>query len=254
MINLVEDMVDDAVEFLQTNLQGKKVFVGFSGGKDSVVTARLVEMADLDHMLCYTNTGIEPPAVVKFVREKYPHCRIVRPKESFWKMIPKRNPPLFHAKWCCTSLKKEPSRKIDIKDRVMGIRAEESLRRKDYSRIEYFKRQDYTYYYPILDWKEWQVWEFIKMQNLEVPPLYHKFDRLGCVVCPCRRTKIHDMWKEEHPGYYKAFESAVRKWWDKRIGQGRTMAYDTVEEFLEDWYKGKAKWYGKQKGKGGKGE
>lgn len=252
-------MEKEAVEWLRENLEDRgKIFVGFSGGKDSIVTAKLMEMSGIDHQLVYTNTTIDPPPVLKFIKEHYPHCKWVRPKHSFWSMIPKLNPPLRFSRWCCWHIKKIPSWRIKIDHRVLGIRKEESHNRRDYKRKDlintgtyrsYYKRdQNHTHYHPILDWKEWQVWEFIKEHNLAYPELYSQFDRLGCVVCPMRYYKEHDKWKKLYPGYYKAFESACRKWHAKRLGEGKTLAYDTADEFINAWYKGHASWYkGKRK-------
>lgn len=236
----------EAIRFLKKHLKNHTVFVGFSGGKDSIVTLDLVERAGLDHVVYYNNTGIDPPEVVKFIKKHYPQCKIKRARLSFWHFVTTNNPPTFHYRWCCTKIKKAATDKLPYKHRVMGIRAEESNARKAYPRINVFEKKNHIHYYPILDWKEYEVWEYIQTRGLAYPSLYEHFDRLGCVVCPMRRKGQHDKWRALYPGYFKAFEHAVGRWYHKRKAQGRDMAHDSPEEFLEDWYKGKAIWYKKR--------
>jgi len=92
------------------------------------------------------------------------------------------------------------------------------------------------------------VWEFIKKYNLPYPKLYDEgFDRLGCIVCPFHSSKkeiIHNKYKQKWPKYFKLFEKQVGITYQKRKNQGKTMYYDTPEEFVKEWYKNSmAKWY-----------
>jgi phosphoadenosine phosphosulfate reductase len=247
----LQEHIEEAVEWLRKVIGDREVLVGFSGGKDSIVTAQLVQMAQLNHKLIYSNTTIDPPAILKFIKEHYPHCIWVRPKRGFFKLIGPKNPPLKYARWCCVELKERPTWKIPIYDRIFGIRAEESVRRTKYPRINYFEknregRPKHTQYYPILNWPEWVVWEFIEHYELAYPKLYEKFDRLGCVVCPMRREKQHEQWRKVYPNYYKAFEKAVAEWYKKRVSQGRTMAYSSPKKFCKAWYTSDVSWYAKE--------
>ncbi len=218
--------------------------VCFSGGKDSIVTESLVKMADISYALNSTLTGIDPPEMIKFIRNHYPQCTFVRPHLSFWHLITTHNPPAGTGrgiKWCCTKIKENPSNKIPIKNRILGIRKEESPARAKYGRINHIKNQ--THFYPIFDWKEWQIWEFIEKYNLPYPKLYDEgFDRIGCVVCPNHHNR-HAPYRARWPNHFKCFEKYVRIWWEKRQAQGRIMWYDTPEEFLNNWYAGKFYYY-----------
>lgn len=241
----LDTLENEAIQFLKSNIT-EKCLVGFSGGKDSIVTAYLMKLAKIDHVLCYSQTGIDPPEVVRFIKDNYPNTVIVKPKESFWISIPKNNPPLRWARWCCDKLKKNPSKHLPYKLRVMGIRAEESSNRAKYPRVNHYVKLDQLHHYPILTWPEWTVWEFIEKYSLKYPSLYEKYDRLGCVVCPLKSPNQTQQWKKDYPGYYKAFESACNKWYEKRTKQGRTLKHPSAQDFIEDWYKGKASWYEKK--------
>ena len=239
----VESMTAESIEWLNENAQAP-LLVCFSGGKDSIVTEHLVKLSGLPYSVNSTLTGIDPPEVTRFIRRQYPECTFVRPKLSFWHLLTTHNPPGDSGKgikWCCTKIKEKPSAKLPAKHRVLGIRAEESSNRANYERIS--TRGDETHYYPILYWKEWQIWEFIERHNLEYPKLYDDgFDRIGCVVCP-NHHHHHDIWRNKWPNHFSCFEKYVRRWWSKRQGQGREMWHDSPEDFLRDWYNGKYYYY-----------
>ena len=234
----------EAIDWLRENLNGKHVLVCFSGGKDSIVTEALVRMAGLSYSLNSTLTGIDPPEVTRFIRQNYLECSFVRPHQSFWHLLTTANPPGGTGrgiKWCCTKIKENPSNVIPIYQRVLGIRAEESPARAKYGMVNTIRQN--TQYYPIFNWKEWQIWEFIEKHKLPYPKLYDEgFDRIGCVICPNHHGH-HKPYQDRWPNHFKCFEKYVRIWWNKRVGQGKDMWYDTVEEFIENWYAGRFYYY-----------
>lgn len=102
MENYLEtSLVEDSLKFIADNLQDKgKIFVGFSGGKDSIVTADLMKKSGVEHQLYYSVTGIDPPEVVKFIRKNYPDCKFLRPNKTFWHSLLTKNPPAKLSRWC----------------------------------------------------------------------------------------------------------------------------------------------------------
>jgi phosphoadenosine phosphosulfate reductase len=249
----IEDLEKEAIEWVQNNLShNEEIFVGFSGGKDSICCAKLMELSGLKYKLFYSFTGIDAPEVVKFIRKNYPDCIFLKPKRTFWKELSVNVPPSLSKRWCCTSLKKEPAKQVPHIYRVLGIRAEESSRRSKYGRISYFyyEKNNQIYYHPIFYWKEWAVWEFIEKYDLSYPVLYDlEFNRIGCVVCPYHSEKQHQLQREKWPKFYDLWEKEVDKLWNKRKEQGKTMFHDNAQSFLDAWYKNSmAPWYrGKEK-------
>jgi len=243
-LDSVESVTIEAVNWLRKHLSNQHSLVRFSGGKDSIVTEHLVKISGISYSLNSTLTGIDPPEVTKFIRDNYPGCTFVRPHQSFWHLITTANPPGGTGrgiKWCCTKIKENPSDVIPIKHRIIGIRAEESPARAKYGR--YGQHKDQLFYYPIFHWKEWQIWEFIEKHGLAYPKLYDEgFDRIGCVICPNHHNR-HQPYRDRWPNHFKCFEKYVRIWWDKRVGQGKNMWYDSPEEFLENWYAGRFYYY-----------
>jgi phosphoadenosine phosphosulfate reductase len=224
-----------------------RTLVQFSGGKDSIVTLHLAKLAGLSFDASYTFTGIDPPEIVSFIRRNYPSVFILRPKHSFWHLIQTKNPPLMNMRWCCTELKKRPSWTLPHIHRIMGIRAEESPKRRAYPSIDYNRKLHHFHVYPIHHWLEWQVWEFIEEYHLPYPSLYDEgFSRIGCCICPYHSSpngKLHALYRSRYPGMFKTFEHAVSSWYFKRVAQGRTMQHTSPEAFLSDWYKGPTRWY-----------
>jgi len=233
------DTIEEAVDFIRNNVP-VGVDVGFSGGKDSIVTARLMVLSGVEHTLTYSFTGLDAPEVVRFIRKNYPTCRILVKGRTFWKDLAVHSPPSDSLRWCCTLLKKTDT------DQVQGIRAEESTRRANRKRINTHKGR--TMYYPILYWKEWQVWDFIKGHGLKYPSLYDDgFDRIGCVVCPYhseKTGKLHKKYRDRWPKYFERFAHGIKELYWKRVGQGKKMAYGSPEEFLKAWYlDDSSRWY-----------
>ena len=237
-----------AIDFIREHEPPEEgYFLGFSGGKDSVVLYDLTVKARVKFQAYYSATGIDPPELVKFIRDYYPDVIWKRPKKSFWQQLQIWKLPTRQKRWCCDFLKKTVSAKIN-KHRLLGIRREESSARAKYTNPGYNKRHRYYTYFPIFDWLEWEVWDHIESNNIRYCCLYDEgFSRLGCVICPFHSFKLHELYRERWPKYFKTFEIAARKLWDnllcvKNMRSG-AINYKTSEtdfdEFLQNWYRGK---------------
>ena len=241
MISL-QQAVDEAIAFIRENEPPEGYYVGFSGGKDSIVMLELTRMSGVKHEAYYSATGIDPPEVVRFIRKHYSEVKWLRPKMSFWQGIKLKSPPLRMQRWCCDVLKKDPGKAIPLPNRLMGIRAEESTKRAARGRIDRFRKYHQTIYKPIFGWKEWHIWEFIEANSLPYPSLYDEgFHRIGCVVCPFLFHKnesnfmIH---KTRWPGLFKTFEHACQEWWTDRSRRVPDQNHVTFEEWLKAYYRG----------------
>jgi phosphoadenosine phosphosulfate reductase len=120
-------------------------YVAFSGGKDSQCVYHLCKMAGVKFDAHYAITSVDPPELVRFIKEQYPdvECKSQhyddgkpehyypdgRPKPiTMWSLIADHIlPPTRKVRYCCASLK-EPGGAGRIV--VTGVRWAESINRK----------------------------------------------------------------------------------------------------------------------------
>ena len=241
----LRDYTTEAIAFLRENEPPEGFFVGFSGGKDSIVSLELCRIAGVKYQAFYSCTRIDPPEVVRFIRQHYPQVTWLYSKMTMWEAIQKKAPPLRMQRWCCDVLKKEPARDHPLKHRIMGIRAEESVRRASRPRIDSFLGQ--TTYKPIFLWPEWAVWEFIESRGLQYPSLYDEgFSRIGCVVCPFilssypGATRQREESMRRWPGIWNTYEHAVKKWFIAKMVEGlrSNQRHGTPESYWQAYLRG----------------
>jgi len=114
---------------------GNGYYLAFSGGKDSVVTKALMDMAGVAYDAHYRVTSVDPPELVRFIKEKYPDVIFEYPRYddgtriTMWNLIPKKlMPPTRIVRYCCSELKEDGG---DGRFTVTGVRWAESTTRKN---------------------------------------------------------------------------------------------------------------------------
>ena len=255
------DKATEAIKLLQfyeglaVEQDPRGYMVGYSGGKDSTVLARLFREAGVKHFLLHNITGIDPPELVYFKRRQFDKwsdegvmCRDSMYRESLIQTVRRHGtPPTRVMRFCCQDLKEYiiPDLRECIKS--FGVRKEESAKRaKKREEIEVAKttKRNRLFVFdsderrrqfeaccasgfreirinPITYWTDTDVWDFIHDRKADYCELYCEgFERLGCVGCPMAgdgRKAEFARW----PGLERVWRFAFAAAWEAREAAGR---------------------------------
>lgn len=193
--------------------------VAYSGGKDSDVILQLAKEAGINFRAIYRNTTIDPPGTIRHVMEM--GVEILQPKKTFFQLIEDNGLPTRFSRFCCRFLKE-----YKILDKsVIGVRKAESRKRaeryKEITACRFYgsKKEHVEAVYPILNWTNEDVAEFIDDRNIQCAPVYydeqgqfHVERRLGCLCCPLASKKKRIEQFREYPGMVKQYVRRCRKY------------------------------------------
>lgn len=271
-MSLIEYRLDGTINKVEQAIQRLRAFeppdgywVAYSGGKDSIVIKRLCEMAGVKHECHYSVTSVDPPELVRFIKEqKDVFLDIPRDADlkeiTMWNLIPRKKlPPTRVVRYCCDVLKESSGAG---RVTVTGVRWAESARRKNNRKLVHIGSRSNTIVYntdndearraveacyrtrktlvnPIIDWTDADVWEFIKTEKIPYCGLYDcGKKRLGCLGCPLSNNG--DVELREYPKYKEAYLRAF----DRMLTERKEACLDTewtVAEEVYDWlYKKKS--------------
>lgn len=236
-------------------------YVAFSGGKDSVIVADLCRRAGVKHQLEHAHTTVDYPELVYFIRNRYPHCHVIKPALSMWQLIRKNKfPPTRRIRYCCRDLKE-----IHGKGRIVvtGVRWAESRRRKNdrgvfevdenvnrkrvifrnvdndelRRMLEFCHGKRKHILNPIIDWEDAEVWKYITDRKIEICSLYHEgFKRIGCIGCPMSAMKIRVRDFARYPTYQLAYMRTFDRVVRDRIASGNPLRnFKNGAELFEFW-------------------
>ena len=234
------DKVAIAIERLKTFEPKEGYYLAFSGGKDSVVIKALADMSGVKYDAHYSNTTIDPPELIYFIRKQHKDVKIEHPEKPLLKVLETKGFPLRQARWCCALYKENGG---DGRFVMTGVRKAESNKRSKRKMVEScYKSSGKQYMNVIIDWTAREVWEFIKSRDLPYCELYDKgFKRIGCLMCPMASKRERERECEAYPGYKKAFIRSFNKLYAHR---GHLPSFDrwhNGEEMFNWWIKGSGK-------------
>lgn len=232
----LERKVERAVKLIQqAGKNGQIVEVAYSGGKDSDVILELTRIAGINYRAIYKNTTIDPPGTIAHVKAQGVEMR--RPEKTFFELVAKKGFPSRFVRFCCSELKE-----YKILERcIMGVRKSESVaRNKRYqepTKCLYYgsKKKHVEAIYPILDWSDKDVTEFILEREIKCHPLYYDESgafrvnrRLGCMCCPLAYKKRRIEEFKRYPNMVKAYLRAGQQFRETHPAASFTRRYDNI--------------------------
>lgn len=207
----LQKKVKQALRLLRSvsqNRGGQTIEVAYSGGKDSDVILQLAKESGINFRAIYKNTTIDPPGTINHAKEA--GAEILRPKKSFFQLIREHGLPTRLKRNCCSELKE-----YKVLDRcIVGVRKAESRKRAERynepTECRGTKENPWEQIYPILDWTDEDIAEFINDRGIKCHPLYydekgnfHVERRLGCMGCPLISDKRRIEFFIKHPKWFR---------------------------------------------------
>ena len=114
-------------------------YLAFSAGKDSQALYHIAELAGVKFDAHMNLTSVDPPEVIRFVKQSYPEVDLIKPKKSIYQhAIEKQILPTMRVRWCCAEYKENAGAG---RVTLIGIRHQESSRRAKRNEVEISNRK-----------------------------------------------------------------------------------------------------------------
>lgn len=233
-----KELLDKTIARFQAFEPKEEGYYGaFSGGKDSQVLYHVAKMANVKVDWHFNVTTIDPPQLLRFIRQNYPDVEWERPSMTMFQLIEKKGMlPTRIARFCCQELKDGGGKGRKV---LLGVRAEESFKRSQYTMVKVCQKNHRHLIRPLLDWRWNDVWQFLNEQNISHCELYdppYNFKRIGCIGCPMAGKKV---WREFRffPNHKRAYLNTIRK----LMNMGKFQEFDSPETYMRWWISGNNK-------------
>ncbi len=249
----------------------RRLMVSFSGGKDSTVVSSLVRRA-LGHsniLHIFGDTTLEDENTYDYVNRFRTENPLIPffdacAEHDFHELVEEMGPPSRMMRWCCTIFKAGPINNIlqSLGDQKVltfyGIRRNESAQRSRYHKTSWNDDPDrlgivigvdqeaelnavtvgakigqQATASPIIDWKEFDVWLYILLNELDFNKSYRLgYSRVGCWLCP-----LNSEWSELIGNIFFPEDSA--RWRKQLIEFAARIGKPDPEEYIDDrgWVK-----------------
>jgi phosphoadenosine phosphosulfate reductase len=245
----LEERVDRSILLLRAHQPPGGYYGCFSGGKDSCVIKHLATAADVEVHWTYNQTTIDPPELIRFIRDKHSDVRWSKPAHGnfFRRVEEKGHIPTRRIRWCCDEYKEKRCPRGEVM--LMGLRAEESPSRlRGWMEVGTHRRTNRAVVLPIRDWASDELWAYIRERGIDVCSLYDEgFHRLGCIGCPLPGRNIREKEFARWPRFERLWKRSFRRVWRRKAGtnqgDGRewfgSALFSCWEEMWEWWMDGR---------------
>ena len=210
-------------------------YLAYSGGKDSQALYHIAEMAGVKFKAHMNLTSVDPPEVIRFVKQHYPDVELIKPKMSIYDMALKKHIlPTRSFRWCCAEFKEmsgagkvtligirkaesaSRNKREEISTQIKGKRTEETFDQwseHQEKMVTCVGGKDKILVSPIIHWTEQDVWEFLN-DVVKVPhcKLYDEgYTRIGCICCPMsqKRQKLREI--KQYPHVKRRWTQTIQK-------------------------------------------
>jgi phosphoadenosine phosphosulfate reductase len=231
-----------SIELIQAYEPPEGYYLGFSGGKDSVVIYDLTKRAGVKVEAVYNFSPIDPPEIKRFIKAQYPSVIWENHAQQFFtKHFLSHGPPFRKTRWCCEIIK-EAGGKNRIK--ILGMRRAESKKRAGYKcftlntvKANCSKNDIGATLLPILNWSNTDVWQYIAERNLRTCVLYSQgWKRIGCLLCPNAKKSEIRLTLKRYPKIVQAYKNAFNAYYQARIDRDNPIIdHASGEEYFNWW-------------------
>ena len=199
----LQQLEDEAFNYINEMVEkysDRKIFVSFSGGKDSTVVSSLVRRAigKSDIMHVFGDTTLEDDFTYEYIKDFQKGNPLTpllqhRSDHDFYSLVEVMGPPSKVMRWCCTIFKTGPINElfneVSKNSKVItfyGIRRSESIRRQSYEQeTDGAKIGTQVSVSPIIDWIDFEIWMYLICNDISFNKAYNLgFTRVGCWLCP----------------------------------------------------------------------
>lgn len=168
--------VENAKKLIREEIKNhKKIILGSSFGKDSMVTMHLVLSVKPDMPVFSILAETEFPETFAFVKEMTKKYNLDCKEYVFVQEQGGK---------CCGKPKVEKTKEAlkDYDAWISGVRRTEGITRANFEPVE--EKNGLTKINPILDFTELDIWRYLALNEIPVNPTYKKgYRSLGCSFC-----------------------------------------------------------------------
>jgi len=225
--------VEVAIALLQAWEPSEGYYLAFSGGKDSVAIYDLALKAGVKFDAHYCVSPIDPKEIHDFIRQHFPDVQWDYHARGFWKLVVKKGLPMRQSRWCCQVIKEAGGAGRTV---IVGNRRVEGTIRRNQKCYGPGLKHDKYFLRPIIDFDNYDIWQYIRENNLPYCSLYDEgFKRLGCVLCPFSRSIDREL--AYFPKIVNCWRRACDRIVEYRLTSGKEFKhlFQTGEELFNWW-------------------
>lgn len=252
-------ITQEATDYIReqtANCRPEEMFISFSGGKDSTVTADLVMRALSNPKILHIfgDTTLEFPETYTYVqryKKEHPGTPVVSSRnqeKNFEELCRLVGPPSRVMRWCCTifktgSIQRKISALFKNQNRIItfyGIRRSESKSRSKYERESNSpKITKQITISPVIDWMDFDIWLYLLTTGIDFNNAYRLgYARVGCWCCPNNSGWSEALSRIYMPEQFTHFRNML-------IEFARDIGKTDAEDYVDDGF-----WKARQGGNG----